>query len=238
MQRSGRSGYQNNIPKIGYSEDMKIKFLSHSFDYYVLLFFIAACAGWFWEVLLFLLTEHAFINRGVLEGPYLPIYGIGGLMLCTLLYRIRKKPLSVFMLSMAICTVLEYFTSYFLERRWGIRWWDYSSHFLNLDGRVCLLGAAAFGLGGTALVCLFLPFFEKLYRRIPPRWRIVICLLLLSLFIADGAWCAIHPNTGTGITFSWGRFCHFDKNPNAACLSLVFSQQKVYSYVANFCGEV
>lgn len=187
---------------------MKKNLFSHSFDFYVLLFFITAFAGWSWEVLLFLFTEHAFINRGVYEGPYLPIYGAGGLLLTMLLSRLRKKPLLVFVLSMVICTVLEYFTSLFLERMWGIRWWDYSDHFLNLSGRVCLLGAVVFGLGGAALVCLFLPFFEKLYERIPPKWRIALCFLLLLIFIGDGAWSAMHPNTGDGISYSSDSFAH------------------------------
>ncbi len=175
----------------------------------MLLFFITAFAGSSWEVLLFLFTEHAFINRGVYEGPYLPIYGAGGLLLSMLLSRLREKPLLVFLLSMLICTVLEYFTSLFLECRWGIRWWDYSEHFLNLDGRVCLLGAIVFGLGGTALVCLFLPFFEKLYERILPKWRIALCFLLLLMFIGDGAWSAMHPNTGDGISYPSDSFAYF-----------------------------
>lgn len=186
---------------MGHSENMNKKTLSDPFFFYVLLFFITAFLGWLWEVLLFLFTEHAFINRGVYEGPYLPIYGVGGLLLCILLYRVQKKPLSVFFLSMLICTVLEYLTSLFLEHRWGIRWWDYSGHFLNLHGRVCLLGATVFGLGGTALVCLFLPFYEKLYGQIPPKRRRLICLLFLLVFIADGTRCAVKPNTGKGISF-------------------------------------
>lgn len=76
---------------IGHSENMKKKLSSDRFYFYVLLFFIVAFAGWLWEVLLFFFTEHAFINRGVYEGPYLPIYGVGGLLLCMLLYRIRKS---------------------------------------------------------------------------------------------------------------------------------------------------
>lgn len=192
----------NNPLKIGHSENMKIKPSSDPFFFYVLLFFITAFAGWLWEILLFLVTDHAFINRGVYEGPYLPIYGTGGLLLCILLYRIRKRPFFVFVLSMSICTVLEYLTSLFLEYRWGIRWWDYSGHFLNLNGRVCLLGAIVFGLGGMALVCLFLPYYEKIFERISPKWRRAVCLFLLLLFAADGAWCAMKPNIGTGISFS------------------------------------
>lgn len=171
-----------------------------TFDYYVLLFFSLAFTGWIWEVLLYFITDHAFINRGVYRGPYLPIYGAGGLLLCFFFRSLRKRPLLVFFLSMILCSVLEYLTSYFLELQWGIRWWDYSSHFLNISGRICLLGAVVFGLGGTALVCLLLPLYDRIYGKISRKKKILLCILLLLLFIADATYCAVSPNTGRGIS--------------------------------------
>lgn len=173
--------------------------MSHEFDYYVLLFFAVAFIGWVWEVVLFLFTEHAFINRGVYRGPYLPIYGAGGILLSFLFRSWQKKPVRVFFLSAAVCCVLEYLTSFFLERRWGIRWWDYSGHFMNISGRICLAGAVLFGLGGVALVCLLLPAYDKFYQSISRRWRILLCALLLAVFVADATYCAVRPNAGQGI---------------------------------------
>lgn len=175
----------------------------HPFDYYVLLFFLLAFLGWLWEVALFYITDHAFINRGVYRGPYLPIYGVGGILLCFLLRTWEKKPFWVFLLSLLLCSALEYFTSYFLEARWGIRWWDYSGHFLNINGRICLLGAMIFGGAGMALVCFLLPLYDKLYERMSGKWRAALCLALLAVFVADAAYCAVLPNVGRGI--SWGR---------------------------------
>lgn len=180
--------------------DMKKKTFIHGFDYYALLFFSLAFLGWLWEVTLYFFTEHALINRGVYRGPYLPIYGVGGLLLCRFFGAMKKKPVRVFFLSALLCSVLEYLTSYFLEMRFGVRWWDYSGHFLNISGRICLLGAAAFGFCGVALVCLYLPFYHRIYRKISPKWRMVLCLFLLAVFVADGAYCAMKPNVGKGIT--------------------------------------
>ena len=179
---------------------MKIKRDHHTFDYYVLLFFLLAFTGWLWEVLLYLVTDHALINSGVYRGPYLPIYGAGGLLLCLFLNRLRKHPAIVFLFSVAICSVLEYFTSYFLEMLWGIRWWDYSGHFLNIQGRICLAGAALFGLGGSLLVCLFLPIYEKRYHKIPKGWRLALTLVLLVIFVLDATYAATRPNLGRGIS--------------------------------------
>ncbi len=75
---------------------MKKKIIFHQFDYYVLLFFSLAFVGWLWEVMLYFFTEHAFINRGVYRGPYLPIYGVGGLLLCFCFGSMKKKPIRVF----------------------------------------------------------------------------------------------------------------------------------------------
>ena len=179
---------------------MKTKRDLHSFDYYVLLFFLLAFIGWLWEVALFLVTDHAWINRGVYRGPYLPIYGAGGILLCFLLRRLKRHPALVFLISVVICSVLEYFTSFFLEMLWGIRWWDYSGHFLNLQGRICLAGAMIFGLGGTFLVCLFQPLYEKWYHKLPKTWRLGLMLGLLAVFVLDATYAAIRPNLGEGIS--------------------------------------
>lgn len=172
----------------------------HSFDFYCLLFFVLSFAGWVWEVVLHFFTSHAFINRGVYKGPYLPIYGVGGLLLSFFLKRFRKKPPLVFALSLMICSVLEYFTSWFLERKWGVRWWDYSGHFMNLKGRICLMGALVFGAGGTALVCWFVPVYEKWVEKLPVKLRLTVCVISLVVFAADAAHAEIRPNVGEGIT--------------------------------------
>ena len=151
-------------------------------------------------MLLYLITQHAFINRGVYKGPYLPIYGVGGMLLYLLLHRLKKSTLLVFFSSLVVCSLLEYFTSWFLEMRWGIRWWDYSDHFMNIGGRICLLGAVCFGIGGTILVCLFMPLYEKIFEKIPAKMRVIVSVLLILLFVADAAYAGIRPNTGFGIT--------------------------------------
>ncbi|MCM1046710.1 MAG: putative ABC transporter permease [Candidatus Gastranaerophilales bacterium] len=177
-----------------------------TFDFYVLLFFLISFAGWLWEVGLYLVTEHALINRGVYQGPYLPIYGVGGLLLWFLLQRLHEKPVWTFLLSAALCSVLEYATSVILEWRWGVRWWDYEGHFLNLNGRICLLGAVCFGLGGMALNCYLLPLYMKLYHRIARKWRLILCGVFLTVFVLDITYCAVRPNAGYGITQSAAGF--------------------------------
>ena len=170
------------------------------FDYYALLFFATASAGWLWEVLLYLITTHTFVNRGVYQGPYLPIYGIGSILLFLLLHRMRKKPLRVFILSAVLCTLLEYSAGVWLAWKWNIRWWNYSGHLLNLNGYVCLASAVCFGFGGVFLICLFQPVFNRFYHRMTIGLRTILCLLFILLFTIDAAYSVILPNTGKHIS--------------------------------------
>lgn len=170
-----------------------------TFDFYVLLFFLISFAGWLWEVAIYLVTEHTWVNRGIYLGPYLPIYGAGGLLLWFVLHRLHEKKFLTFLLSAAICSAVEYVTSAFLEWRWGMRWWDYSGYTVNLNGRICLLGAVCFGLGGMLLNCYLMPVYMKVYHKISPKWRLALCIILLLLFVLDATYCAISPNRGWGI---------------------------------------
>lgn len=176
------------------------KITVHYFDYYVLLFFCLSFFGWLWEVFLYFMQNEGFVNRGVYYGPYLPVYGIGGLILMILLHAKRKHPLLVFTCSAIICTIIEYAAATWLEYKWGVRWWDYSGAFFNIDGKICLSCSFGFGIGGVLLICIFQPFFLKFYHRMTRGMRIFICVTLILLFAADAAYSIICPNKGANIT--------------------------------------
>lgn len=177
------------------------KTIGFSFFYVIWLFSFLSFIGWIWEVCLYLVTEHTFVNRGTLIGPWLPIYGAGGLFLFILLYRMKSHPVRVFLLSVTICSVLEYFCSWFLEKLWHIRWWDYSHHFANFNGRISLITSIGFGIGALLLIYLLIPWFERIYEKISPNARKAVGILLLFLFLADATYAAVSPNTGNGITY-------------------------------------
>ena len=178
----------------------KIHVKSRTIDFYILFFFLISFVGWLWEVGLYLATEQAFINRGAFYGPYLPIYGVGGLLLWFILQRLHKKKLVTFLLSAVICSVLEYATGAYMEWKWGLRWWDYSGQFMNLNGHICLLSVVAFGLGGMLLNCYVMPYYMRLYHKISVRWRKILCVGLSAVFVVDLVCCLICPHTGDNVT--------------------------------------
>ena len=159
------------------------------------LFFILSFAGWIWEVALQLVTEHRFINRGVLHGPWLPIYGSGSLLILTALYRLRKRPVLEFFSAMTLCGIIEFMTVYILELTHnGQRWWDYRGYFLNLHGRICAESLLVFGLGGVLIVYILAPLLDNFLRRISSKILIPLCLVLCVLFVSDLLYSIVQPN--------------------------------------------
>ncbi|MDO4546422.1 MAG: DUF975 family protein, partial [Bacillota bacterium] len=167
---------------------------------YILFFFIFSFLGWCWEVSIHLVKDGVFINRGTMFGPWLPIYGSGGVMIIFLLKRFAKKPALLFVCTMILCSIVEYFTSWFLEVTKGMEWWDYSGYFLNINGRICLEGALTFAIGGCMFVYLAGPFLDNLLSKVGMKPKVVACVVLVLLFGTDVFYSHFHPNAGKGIT--------------------------------------
>lgn len=167
----------------------------------VLIFFVFCVTGWVWEVSLHLVADGTFVNRGMLHGPWIPIYGAGSLLILTLLYRLRRKPILEFTAIVILSGVIEYMTSYYTECLFnGKKWWDYQGYFLNLDGRICAEGLLTFGIGGMILVYLIAPMLDNYLRKMKTQIAAPLCVILLSLFMIDQVYSFINPNTGHGIT--------------------------------------
>ena len=167
----------------------------------ILIFFVFCVTGWVWEVSLHLVADGTFVNRGMLHGPWIPIYGAGSLLILTLLYRLRKKPILEFTAIVILAGIIEYMTSYYTEELFsGKKWWDYQGYFLNLDGRICAEGLLTFGIGGMILVYLVAPMLDNYLRKMKTQIAVPVCVILLSLFMIDQVYSFVNPNTGHGIT--------------------------------------
>ena len=178
----------------------------------ILMFFIFAFVGWLWEVLLHLLNDGAFVNRGVLHGPWLPIYGAGGTLVLIFLNKFREKPVVEFISIIVVCGIVEYFTSYFLEiTHNGEKWWDYSGYFLNLNGRICAEGLLIFGLAGMAAVYAIAPALDDIIKKINRKVVITISIVLVSIFVLDNIYSKAYPNMGDGITSYKNEIILYDK---------------------------
>ena len=160
----------------------------------ILIFFVFCLIGWVWEVSLHFVEHGNFINRGVNYGPWLPIYGVGGVGTLILFTRIKKHPMITFFASIVFCGLIEYLAGIFLYARNGVRFWNYNGYFLNIDGYVCAEGLLVFGLGCMAIIYVVAPKLDNIFCRIPLKILIPICALLISVFLVDNIYSSKHPN--------------------------------------------
>ena len=132
----------------------------------IALFLIYSFIGWIVEVSAFLIQDHKFVNRGFLIGPVVPIYGTGGILITILLTKYQSDPIVLFCMAVIVCSILEYLTSYVMEKIFKTRWWDYSNKKFNINGRICLEGLILFGLGGFGFTYIFAPLLDTFYKKI------------------------------------------------------------------------
>lgn len=137
------------------------------------------------EVCYAFVIEKKFINRGFLIGPYCPIYGEGAILVTFLLKDYLKKPVGLFIMSIAICSIVEYLGSLILEKFFNTRWWDYSDKKFNINGRICLETLIPFGVGCLLVMYIFNPLLNRFLKIFNPIILIVIAVIILICFIVD-----------------------------------------------------
>ena len=161
-------------------------------DRYIVIFIIFSFLGWVWESIYCTVRERKWANRGFLYGPVCPIYGFG----CTVALGIFDlcsagilPVLSwwhIFILGFAVSMILEYPTSFILEKLFHARWWDYSNVPLNINGRTSVPTSAAFGAASIAVFKIVVPFISS-FLSIFPDWLITLTALIFTAVISADA---------------------------------------------------
>lgn len=152
---------------------------------YFLLFIIYSFTGWTMEMIVTAIENKKIVDRGFLIGPYCPIYGWGGVLMTIFLTRFQNNIIVLFLMAIVICGMLEYITSYIMEKIFKARWWDYSNKKINLHGRICVDTLIPFGILGTFIICVANPFFMDMINNIPNTLLIAITILLFIIFVID-----------------------------------------------------
>ena len=131
------------------------------------------------------IKQKRFVNRGFLIGPYCPIYGFGSVIIIFYLERYKNDIITTFILGMIICSVLEYFTSYIMEKLFKARWWDYSERKFNLNGRICGENTVLFGLGGLFIIYIVQPLVSIFINSINVTILNYLTGLFFIIYITD-----------------------------------------------------
>lgn len=167
-----------------------------------MLFFAFSMLGWLWEGAYHWFSRGELVNRGILHGPWVPIYGTAVVLVVVILWRLVDNPVVVFFSIIGLAGVIEYATSVIFEHIQGIRYWDYTQDFMNLNGRIYLEGLLFFGISGCLALYLGVPVMDEMLGRIPLRIRKVLLALLTIIFLVDVYYSLGHPNLANGVVYT------------------------------------
>lgn len=159
-------------------------------------FMLYSILGWIYEVFLEVVVYRwGFTNRGVLFGPYCPVYGFGALAFLFLVYPlIKEKDLKekilmipvVFLTTMLIATVLELLTSYICEFTLGSwPWQTYSEYKYNFQARIALSPSIRFGIGGILFLYILQPIYEKISDKIGEKRITFLSKTIFCIIVID-----------------------------------------------------
>ena len=148
-------------------------------------FFIYAFLGWCLEVVFCTVNSGQWVNRGFLNGPVCPIYGVGMVVVLLALQPLADNLLLLFAGSLVLTSLLELATGYVLKKAFHTSWWDYSDQPFNIGGYICLKFSLAWGLGGMAAVRLLHPPIARMVDRLPRTLGLVLLAVMAGVMAAD-----------------------------------------------------
>ena len=145
-------------------------------------FILYSFLGWIMESVFRSICEKKLINTGFLKGPFCPIYGIGAIIMILILNSFKSNMIVLFIISMLVLTIWEYIVGYLLEKIFKTKYWDYSDHKFNFQGRICLTNSIYWGILGVAFVKYIHPFIQNFINQIDVnilKYVTTICMIIL-----------------------------------------------------------
>ncbi len=157
----------------------------YSASQWLLIFYLYCFLGWCFESTVVSVQQRRFVNRGFLRGPMLPIYGFGATILLHVSLPLYNRPIELFFASMFAATVFEYIVGVLMEKLFKVKYWDYSTHRFQFQGRICLQSSLCWGFLGLILARVIHPPVETIVVVLPFGLLIVVDILLSVAFASD-----------------------------------------------------
>ena len=156
---------------------------------YFIYFLVFAIIGWLIETAYSFYSLGHFTKRGFLYGPLCPIYGWGSIILIMFFSTYKKKNFKLFVYAAIIFSLFEYLVSFGMEALFSLKWWDYTSEFMNLNGRVSIFYSFAWGIIAILVINFIYPFFKKkinlVLSKIPYSIQVTAVYILFAAFVTD-----------------------------------------------------
>ena len=152
--------------------------------FYLWSFFAASFVGWLLEVAYAAVTAKKFVNRGFLNGPFCPIYGVGVVLMDGALGRFQNTAI-ILLGSFVLGAALEFVAGFLMEKIFRQKWWDYSNRPHNFKGYICLEYSIVWAVAGAVAVRVLLPLLGRAVRRLPRPVGLGILAAGASFFVFD-----------------------------------------------------
>ena len=156
-----------------------------SIYYSILYFFVYGFLGWCTEVIFAAFKQHRFVNRGFLNGPICPIYGVGVTLVIACLEAFQSNLLLLYISSVILVTVLEGVTGWAMDKLFHNKWWDYSKLPFNIGGYVCPLFSLIWGVACVFIVYFVHPLIHQVLSLIPHTAGIALIAILGIALLSD-----------------------------------------------------
>ena len=148
-------------------------------------FILYSFLGWIMESIFRSICEKKLINTGFLKGPLCPIYGMGAIIMILILNNFKSNVLVLFLISLIVLTIWEYVVGYLLEKIFKTKYWDYSDHKFNFQGRICLTNSIYWGVLGVVFVKYIHPFIQNVINKVNQDVLIYVISVCMAIFIID-----------------------------------------------------
>ena len=153
-----------------------------------LLYIAYSTLGWCGEMLYCSIPKGKLCEkRGFLNGFLCPIYGHGALLVLYVLHGGFQNPFLTFFFGAIVTSILEYFTSWLMEKLFHMRWWDYSHYKFQINGRVCLLNSTCFGLACVLLCHLVQPWLWARVTGLGAAVSVPLASFIFGIYLMDTA---------------------------------------------------
>ncbi len=154
---------------------------------WLLIFYIYSFCGWVFESAVVSVRQKRPVNRGFLRGPMLPIYGFGATIMLHVSLPLAGHPVQIYFAGMVVATAFEYVVGVVMEAIFKVKYWDYSEHRFQFQGRICLQSSLAWGMLSVLLVYVLHPPAEYLLEQFNLLPLVFTASVLSVYFLTDVA---------------------------------------------------
>ena len=161
--------------------------MNYSLLAWLMLFYVYCFFGWVFECTVVSVEKRKPINRGFLRGPMLPIYGFGAIIMLHTALPLAGRPVAIFFAGMVTATAFEYVVGVGMESIFKVKYWDYSTHRFQFQGRICLTSSLAWGGLSVLMIYVLHPPIAYLLQEFAPLPLIFTASILSTYFLIDVA---------------------------------------------------